>query len=1209
VKISELFAKDVTRPIAPVIYFHEQAADKLAMEVGEYIVTGGWPKGHPKWRSEGDWIHEQYVSLLTGMERALGQPGGPSLPNCWLSGFYGSGKSAFAKLLGLSLDNRTLPDGRPLAEAWLAQDTSPKARELRNAWNALRSRLSGSIAVVFDIGGDSRDNEHVHSAVLRQVQRRLGYCTADPAVASYELGLERSGQYHQFLEEAERKLGMPWSQAKEDDFAADDFSQLMHALFPERFDSTTAWFRAHAGRGKGMSVTSAVKDIDAMLQLRGGDATLFLVVDEVSQYIYQDPQRMLKLQSFASELGSRLKGRAWLLALGQQKLEEASDQDVLGKMKGRFPKPLRVHLSPANIRDVVHQRLLAKSPVGEARLREEWSRHGASLELYAYRERGQELRVDDFVETYPLMPGHIGLLMRITSAMRTRSTRARGDDQAIRGLLQLLGELFRERKLAEGEVGRLVTLDQVYEVQHTALDADTQRTMERVLRYCHAQEDALAEACAKVVALLELIQDDEITTPELVARCLYDRLDRGDRLDAVERALEELRRKNLLGYHEKTGYKIQSTAGEEWDQERKNISALQEDRSKLVQKALTWLVDDARNPQHQGRSFPWKAWFTDNRRAVDVVLKQSRDPAPVEVDLRMLRRDEARSSEWIKRSDEQALRQRLVWIDGPSDQVDDKARELHRSQAMVRRYEARGELPLEKRRLLIEEMGRCDALVEKLRDAVEAAWMAGRLYFRGREIVPSDHGPRVPQVLEALGRVHLRTLFPHFEPMVVTAGELEQLVQRDLSGPSSKFLAAGLGLIEQEAGTGKYEARCSGAVPRRILARIKEEGGVGGDTLLSVFGRAPYGYHISLVKACTAALLRGKHIRAEAGSSRITSVRDMDARQTFIQDRAFRQASFLPGSQGPDPRTIRRLCRLLARCLNADVAREAEDLADAVADHFPGQLDRMRGVVRRLNKLPGPPPLPEALNELDRVLEESLRRARRTADVVDYLSRKYAALDAGLPKLAALNAEVTDPAVRAVESAARVEKYKFCQLEELDDDPAAEVVAAGERIRAQLTLPKPWAGIAGLDPDLERIDKAYREQRSVLLARQERLAERAREEVKSTEGWQKLNGDQRHQVLRPIFLACVDTDADSVAPALAKLLAPVDRAIASGKKKAIRELDRILEEIHRIPVINVELGRQLAYRKLKGPEEVESLLEEVRGILLEALEKGHVRLR
>ena len=49
-KIRELFANDVERDIPPVVYFHEQSPAKLASEVSEYIITGGWPKAHPNHR-------------------------------------------------------------------------------------------------------------------------------------------------------------------------------------------------------------------------------------------------------------------------------------------------------------------------------------------------------------------------------------------------------------------------------------------------------------------------------------------------------------------------------------------------------------------------------------------------------------------------------------------------------------------------------------------------------------------------------------------------------------------------------------------------------------------------------------------------------------------------------------------------------------------------------------------------------------------------------------------------------------------------------------------------------------------------------------------------------------------------------------------------------------------------------------------------------
>ena len=97
--IRELFRQNVTRDIPPVVYFHEQSPQKIQDEVSEYIITGGWNKSHPNYRRVPDGIHDQYVVLLKNIAKELEKIGGPSLPTAWISGFYGSGKSSFAKLV------------------------------------------------------------------------------------------------------------------------------------------------------------------------------------------------------------------------------------------------------------------------------------------------------------------------------------------------------------------------------------------------------------------------------------------------------------------------------------------------------------------------------------------------------------------------------------------------------------------------------------------------------------------------------------------------------------------------------------------------------------------------------------------------------------------------------------------------------------------------------------------------------------------------------------------------------------------------------------------------------------------------------------------------------------------------------------------------------------------------------------------------------
>lgn len=128
----------------------------------------------------------------------------------------------------------------------------------------------------------------------------------------------------------------------------------------------------------------------------------------------------------------------------------------------------------------------------EAQLRARFEEHRHDLKLFAYG--CDAITPEEFVEVYPMLPGQNDLILEITSALRTRSSRAQGDDHAIRGLLQLLGELFRDQKLADQPVGALVTLDQIDEVQHTALDSDVRASMARIRLAVRARRGRTAGA-------------------------------------------------------------------------------------------------------------------------------------------------------------------------------------------------------------------------------------------------------------------------------------------------------------------------------------------------------------------------------------------------------------------------------------------------------------------------------------------------------------------------------------------------------------------------------------------------------------------------------------------------------------------------------------------------------------------------------------------
>ena len=1205
--IRELFAADVTRDIPPVVYFHEQAPEKLADEVREYIFTGGFPEGDPRGARIGSGIHEELVRLLRGIRTELDKPGGPALPASWISGFFGSGKSSFAKLLGLALDGAMLPEGEPLSQAFLSRDESPLAPELRKAWDDLLSKIS-PMAVVFDIGSVARDGEQVHSAAKRQIQKRLGYCPVSHLVADWEAKLEADGLWDAFVLAAEKALRRPWDVAKREQLAPDHFSHALSVLDQERYPEPTTWIDTHAGdrSSAGSSVEEAVRAIASMLDRRAPGKTLFFVIDEVSQYVHHDENRMLKLQSFVSDLGQRLKGRTWILATGQQKLEEEAAANPLAKLKDRFPAALRVHLATTNIRDVVHKRLLKKDAAREPFLRERFREHRTDLKLYAYA--CEEITEEEFVEVYPMLPGQVDLILRLTSSLRSRSSRARGDDHAIRGLLQLLGEVFRSGGLAESEAGALVTLDSIFRVQQSALDVDVQTTLGRIMDHEVCRRDPLALRAAQAVALLELIQEETPTTADLVARCLYQRLGEGNRTEAVKTALEALRNAGLLGYSERAGYKIQSSAGGEWQRERDDIGIPGEQVSGIVAEKLRELLGDVDRGRLQGRPISWAVLFSDGRHLKEKPLLNSRDDATVVVDLRFLgNREDRLPARWIPESGKDELRERLVWVSSEPAPVVEVVRDLARSRQMVDRHKDReASLPLAKKRLLIEERSRLNDFETRLGAALRSAFLEGAFYFRGREMRPSDVGSGFAGAVQGAAERVLPELFPHFVAIAVAEGELLQLLEPTLAGPSTKFLEQGLGILALDAG--RYVPACSGPVPTRIRQYIEKESGVSGATLVTTFGGVPYGWPADVVKAAVAGLLRAHavRIRPEDGPE-ISSIKDPGSKDLFRRDRDFRRADLFPaGESEVSPRDRVAICQLFKERLGLDLDREDEAIAEAVFSHFPLRRERLGELRARLAGLPGPPPIPEPLIRLEKALTEC-QRTRQIAGIVAAVKRHLDDLRDGFATLDLLRAELTEPAIETLHDAARVVSGEVRQL--ADEGALEDVAADAEALREHLRRERPWREATHLRPVIDRVRSRYVDVRRFLLAAQEEKAEAARGRVMARDGFSRLSADAAHRVLQPIARALVDTTVTALSPPLVDLGSGVLLRLSRAEQEANERLDAELAALETGAITVVPLDVRLSGREVRNTEELEALLKELKERIGAVLARGEkVRL-
>src|SRR5947207_6606441 len=90
--IGDLLSRDLSSKIEEIIQVDQADEHSVHAEITEYVAT--------------DSIREQYHELLKAIAEAPSDP--HESVGVWVSGFFGSGKSSFAKNLGYALENRSV---------------------------------------------------------------------------------------------------------------------------------------------------------------------------------------------------------------------------------------------------------------------------------------------------------------------------------------------------------------------------------------------------------------------------------------------------------------------------------------------------------------------------------------------------------------------------------------------------------------------------------------------------------------------------------------------------------------------------------------------------------------------------------------------------------------------------------------------------------------------------------------------------------------------------------------------------------------------------------------------------------------------------------------------------------------------------------------------------------------------------------------------
>ena len=395
-KIKELLRINIEDEVPLVIKAGEQDLAVEEKEISQYIVT------HQ--------IERHLETFLTNYKLLSTDRIG-----VWISGFFGSGKSYFAKIIGYLLTNHTLPKGitaRELFNERLSNCTNPEF--IKGNIKSLNS--IPSTIVMFEMTADSSLNmETIQQSIFKKFLETCGY-SSFPNVAIMEYELDTFGHLEEIRNYIEQS-GNDYSKVAQN---VGEFRRYAVKAMTERL--------GYSPDEAGEFLKSAVNKYDSLspavlaehcvnYTMKTGKRLVF-IVDEIGQYVISlkdNEDRILALQGVAEAFAAKGKGSVRLIVTSQEKLDQLIanrdfDKRKLGKLTDRFE--VRLDLTSENVDEVARERLLKKKidaePLFEKTMRENQG-NITTLSDTGGSYRKTETK-DDLMTYYPFHPYQFQLL-------------------------------------------------------------------------------------------------------------------------------------------------------------------------------------------------------------------------------------------------------------------------------------------------------------------------------------------------------------------------------------------------------------------------------------------------------------------------------------------------------------------------------------------------------------------------------------------------------------------------------------------------------------------------------------------------------------------------------------------------------------------------------------------------------------------------------
>lgn len=538
-QIKEMFRKEIDRELQGVIVVGQGAETNVAQELEEYVVTRE--------------LQRHFADFFAAYKKGI--LGTTPKMGVWISGFFGSGKSHFLKILSYLLENKQVGDKHAL-------DFFIDDKKITDQMVLADMKLAADTptdVILFNIDSksesDGKENKDaIVNVFLKVFNEMQGFCGSIPYLADLERHLTEEGRLEEFKKRFLEKHGHSWEESRHEfDFIQD---KVVAALVEMGFMSEPAarnWCEK-ATEPYQISIEDFAKRVKAYLDKKGSNHHVVFLVDEIGQYIGDDSKLMLNLQTVTEELGKECQGKAWVIVTSQQDIDSITKVkgNDFSKIQGRFDT--RLSLSSANVDAVIKKRILEKTDTAAQSLRLIYDQKGTIIKNLIVFNDGVEKKLyanaEDFAEVYPFVPYQFNLLASVLTSIRTHGASGKHLSEGERSMLALFKESAMQ--LMNEETGAIVPFHKFYDALENFLDHSHSSVIIRAYDNSYInpekkEKDVFAINVLKTLFLIKYVVEIEANVDNITSLMISNIDDDRLALKAeVEEALKVLMRQMLI---------------------------------------------------------------------------------------------------------------------------------------------------------------------------------------------------------------------------------------------------------------------------------------------------------------------------------------------------------------------------------------------------------------------------------------------------------------------------------------------------------------------------------------------------------------------------------------------------------------------------------------------------------------------------------------